>query len=130
MYEAITKNIRVVVTPTFMTERSEPDERRWFWSYRVEITNLGAEPVRLRSRYWKIVDGQGRVQEVRGPGVVGEEPLIAPGGMYEYTSGCPLGTPTGFMVGSYQMQSHDGGWFTVEIPAFSLDTPDELRRVN
>jgi ApaG protein len=130
MYESVTHAVRVVVTPTFVMEKSEPEDSRWFWSYRVEITNFRPEAITLRSRHWVITDGLGRVQEVRGPGVVGEEPSIASGATFEYTSGCPLGTPSGFMVGSYRMQGEDGAFFEVAIPAFSLDTPDVRRVVN
>ena len=130
MYEAVTHGVRVTVTPEFQNDRSEPDENRWFWSYTVEITNLGDEPVRLRARHWLITDAQGRRQEVTGPGVVGEQPLIGPGESFEYTSGCPLGTPSGFMVGSYRMEDPEGGMFEVEIPAFSLDLPAATRVLN
>lgn len=128
MYETVTHGVRVTVTPEFQRDRSEPDENRWFWSYTIEITNLGDEPVRLRARRWLITDAFGRRQEVTGPGVVGEQPLIGPGESFEYTSGCPLGTPSGFMVGSYRMEGAAGDAFDVEIPAFSLDVP-EMRRV-
>ena len=107
-----------------------PEEGRFFWAYTVEISNLGRERVQLRSRYWRITDAAGRVEEVRGAGVVGEQPLIEPGASYTYTSGCPLTTPSGFMSGWYQMVGSDGGLFNVEIPAFSLDSPYEPRRVN
>ena len=130
MYEAVTHGVRVTVTPEFQNDRSEPDENRWFWSYTVEITNLGDEPVRLRARHWLITDAQGRRQEVTGPGVVGEQPLIGPGESFEYTSGCPLGTPSGFLVGSYRMEDPEGGMFEVEIPAFSLDLPAATRVLN
>lgn len=130
MYTALTHDIQVTVTPRYLPEESDPDRSRYMFAYTVEIANLGPAPVQLRSRYWKITDGQGRVQEVRGPGVVGEEPLIEPGHAFEYTSGCPLPTPSGFMVGSYHMQDINGRWFTIDIPAFALDTPDENRRLN
>jgi len=128
MYENVTHGVRVTVLPEFQRDRSEPDENRWFWTYTIEITNLGDEPVRLRARHWLITDAHGRRQEVTGPGVVGEQPLIGPGESFEYTSGCPLGTPSGFMAGSYRMEDAEGGFFDVEIPAFSLDLP-EIRRV-
>lgn len=130
MYVATTRMIRVTVTPSFLAEESLPAENRYTWAYQVEITNEGPISVQLRSRYWKIVDGLGRVQEVRGPGVVGEEPVIPPGGSFRYTSGCPLGTPSGFMVGAYHMQAETGDWFSVDIPAFSLDMPDGKRVMN
>jgi ApaG protein len=130
MYEAVTHGVRVTVAPRFQPERSDPEENRWFWAYTVEITNLGEAPVRLRTRYWLITDGYGRRQEVSGPGVVGEQPLIGPGESFEYTSGCPLGTPSGFMVGHYRMEDADGSSFEVEIPAFSLDLPEQKRVLN
>ncbi|ADZ71679.1 Co2+/Mg2+ efflux protein ApaG [Polymorphum gilvum] len=130
MYRAVTHRIEVTVEPHFLPEQSEPEVGRYFWAYTVEIRNLSLEPVQLRSRYWRITDGQGRVQEVRGAGVVGEEPVIRPGEMFHYTSGCPLSTPSGIMVGSYLMQKADGETLEVEIPAFSLDTPQASRNLN
>ena len=130
MYEQVTHGVRVTVTPAFESEQSEPGENRWFWSYTIEITNLGDEPVRLRARHWLITDALGRRQEVTGPGVVGEQPLIGPGESFEYTSGCPLGTASGIMVGSYRMEDADGAAFEVEIPAFSLDVPETKRVLN
>jgi ApaG protein len=129
-YEAVTGGIRVTVEPHFLEEKSEPAQGRYFWAYTVEITNLSQVAVQLRTRYWRIMDALGRTQEVRGPGVVGEEPVIPPGGSFEYTSGCPLTTSSGFMVGNYVMDMADGGSLTVDIPAFSLDTPAEKRVVN
>lgn len=130
MYQATTRNIRVRVEPQFMSDRSSPEHSRYFWAYTVEIANLGTEPVRLRSRYWRITDARGHVEEVRGPGVVGEEPLLKPGEAFTYTSGCPLTTSSGIMAGWYQMELPGGGEFNVEIPAFSLDSPFEARQVN
>lgn len=130
MYQAVTLGIRVSVEPAYMAEDSAPEEGRWFWSYAIEIANLTAEPVQLVSRYWRIVDAAGRVQEVRGPGVVGEQPIIEPGETYRYSSGCPLGTSSGIMAGSYRMVSDRGESFDVEIPAFSLDTPEARLRPN
>lgn len=130
MYEAVTRDIRVTVTPEYQADKSEPSENRWFWAYTVEIANLGAEPVRLRARHWRIVDANGRIQEVNGPGVVGEQPLIGPGERFEYTSGCPLATTSGFMTGHYRMEGTAGVYFDVEIPAFSLDLPQATRVLN
>lgn len=130
MYQAETRGVRVTVTPEYQPDKSEPDEKRWFWAYRVEIVNEGSEPVRLRSRHWRIVDERGRVELVDGPGVVGEQPHLAPGERFEYTSGCPLGTPSGFMSGSYRMQTDGGEFFAAEIPAFSLDLPEPKRVLN
>ncbi len=127
MYEAVTRSIRVRVTPAYQEEQSTPDESYFFWSYTVEIANEGEEPVQLKSRVWRITDGRGRTEEVRGPGVVGQTPMIGPGQSFSYTSGCPLSTPSGIMVGSYQMTAADGRLFDVAIPAFSLDSPFTVR---
>jgi ApaG protein len=104
-----------------------PQSGRYFWSYTIEIANLGEETVTLLSRYWKITDGNGKIQEVRGEGVVGEQPTIGPGSSFTYTSGCPLETPQGIMVGTYVMEGPGGELFTVDIPAFSLDMPTAQR---
>ena len=130
MYRETTRAIQVTVEPSFVDEESAPEESRYFWAYRIEIANLGGEVVRLRSRYWRITDGNGRVEEVRGAGVVGKEPVLKPGETFVYTSGCPLSTPSGIMVGTYQMQNEDGEMFSIAIPAFSLDVPDAQRTVN
>ena len=100
------------------------------WAYTIDISNQGKETVQLRSRYWKITDANGRVEEVRGPGVIGETPVLAPGESFQYTSGCPLTTSSGIMVGRYQMTTQDGADFEIEIPAFSLDSPDGRRALN
>lgn len=130
MYQAETRGVRVTVTPEYQTDKSDPDENRWFWAYTVEIANLGDETVRLRTRHWRIVDARGQVQEVTGPGVVGEQPLLEPGQSFEYTSGCPLATSSGFMVGHYGMETSGGDRFDAEIPAFSLDMPQVGRVLN
>ncbi len=130
MYQKITRGIAITVRPTYLEDQSSPDENYFVWAYNIRIENTGAETVQLHSRYWRITDARGRVQEVRGPGVVGEQPVLGPGQSFEYTSGTPLPTPSGFMVGTYQMVSHDGDAFDVAIPAFSLDSPHEARRVN
>jgi ApaG protein len=130
MYEAITRGIRVRVTPNYLADQSEPDDNYYFWAYTVEIINESASPVELKSRYWRITDAQGHSEEVRGPGVVGQTPAIAPGASYSYTSGCPLRTPQGLMVGSYQMVDEDGTMFDVAIPAFSLDSPFARQSLN
>jgi ApaG protein len=127
MYQAVTRGIQVSVTPHFMAERSSMEDDRYFWAYTIEIVNLGTVPVQLRNRYWKITDGRGQVQEVRGPGVVGEQPVLGPGERFEYTSGVPLTTPTGLMVGTYEMQTEGGERFEVDVPAFSLDSPHGKR---
>jgi ApaG protein len=130
MYKAVTRNISVSVRPRFLPERSEPQRHAWFWAYTVEIANGGRAAVQLKRRHWIITNARGEKQEVRGEGVVGEEPIIEPGETYSYTSGCPLETPEGIMVGSYQMISEDGDVFDVAIPAFSLDTPGVRRSLN
>ncbi|MGX1307798.1 ApaG protein [Amorphus suaedae] len=130
MYEAITRNLRVTVNPHYLEEESEPEEKRFLWAYTVEITNVGSETVQLMNRYWQITDARGQVQEVRGPGVVGEQPVLAPGDAFTYTSGCPLPTPSGIMVGAYEMETSGGERFEVHIPAFSLDMPDAQPTLN
>lgn len=130
MYRATTRNIQVTVAPRFLPERSSAAEGYYFWAYTIEIVNLGSEPVQLQTRHWRITDALGRLQEVRGYGVIGEQPLLQPGQSFEYTSGVPLNTPSGFMVGSYGMISAKGEKFEVEIPAFSLDSPSQTRTVN
>ena len=130
MYSAVTRNIRITVEPRFLDDQSAPDAGRWFWAYEVEIANLGQEPVQLKTRHWRITDAVGRTQDVRGIGVVGEQPVIEPGAAFTYTSGCPLPTPSGIMAGSYRMEAPGGESFEVAIPAFSLDVPDAHRTVN
>jgi ApaG protein len=129
-YEAITRGIRIRVEPRYMEEQSSPEDSHFVWSYTVEISNDGTETVQLRSRIWRITDALGRTEEVRGPGVVGQTPVIAPGKSFHYTSGCPLKTPQGIMVGSYQMTDEAGELFDVAIPAFSLDSPYTCRSMN
>jgi len=116
--------------PVYIDERSAPEEGRYFWAYRITIENDGEPTVQLISRYWHVVDGNGRVEEVRGAGVVGEQPVLRTGERFEYTSGCPLGTQSGFMRGSYQMVDDRGERFEVEIPAFPLDLPDAANTIN
>ena len=123
MYESVTRGIRIRVNPEFLEEQSTPDEGYFFWAYTIQISNEGRETVQLVSREWLITDAEGHVEEVRGPGVVGQTPNIAPGNRFSYTSGCPLRTPSGIMVGSYQMADEKGKLFDVAIPAFSLDSP-------
>ena len=123
MYEQMTHKIRVTVEPAYLDEQSRPDENYHVWAYTIGIENHGEADVTLKTRYWRITDAMGRVQEVRGAGVVGEQPTLKPGQRFEYTSGAPLPTSTGFMVGAYQMESDTGEKFEVDIPAFSLDSP-------
>lgn len=130
MYSATTRSIAVTVTPFFLDDQSDPGQGRFVWAYQVRIRNAGAERVQLISRYWRITDALGRVQEVRGPGVVGQQPVLEPGAEFEYTSGCPLTTPSGIMEGSYQMVAGGGAAFDVVVPAFSLDSPHQERRLN
>ncbi|HEY0600214.1 Co2+/Mg2+ efflux protein ApaG [Brevundimonas sp.] len=129
-YEAETEGVLVRVRPSYLAGQSDPDGGRWVWAYQVEIVNLGTEAIQLMARRWVITDGQGRVEEVRGAGVVGEQPVIKPGDSYTYASGCPLGTPTGSMVGGYYMTDASGRSFEAAIPAFSLDVPGERRVLN
>ena len=130
MYSATTRNIVVTVVPIYMPDRSEPKDSRYFWAYRITIDNQSDEPVKLLSRYWHITDATGKVEEVRGPGVVGEQPELDPGDSYQYTSGCPLTTPSGIMVGRYTMLNESGEMFDIAIPAFSLDLPSGSRTMN
>jgi len=130
MYSSTTRQIAVSVVPAYLEEQSRPEMGEYLWAYRVKIENQGSETVTLRHRYWKITDARGHVQEVRGAGVVGEEPTLEPGQVFEYTSGTPLPTSSGFMVGAYEMETPTGEVFDVSIPAFSLDNPLERVRVH
>ena len=130
MYSETTRSIKVTVKPFYLEQHSSPADNHYVWAYHVRIENCGADTVQLRHRHWRITDGFGRLQEVRGPGVVGEEPVLAPGESFEYTSSCPLATPSGFMVGDYEMETKGGENFLVRVPAFSLDTPQPQTRLN
>jgi ApaG protein len=130
MYSAVTGEIRVTVRPEFSSERSEPADDAYFWIYTIEIANQGRKSVKLTHRHWRITDALGQVETVDGPGVVGEQPTIAPGQAFRYSSGCPLKTPSGFMVGTYDMVDEEGRRFEVEIPAFSLDSPFLRKTMN
>jgi ApaG protein len=125
MYSETTRAIKITVEPFFLPQHSSPDEHRYVWAYRVRIENGGGETVQLRRRHWKITDSRGHLEEVRGPGVVGEQPVLRPGDHFEYTSSCPLPTPSGFMVGTYDMETPSGEVFAAQIPAFSLDIPPQ-----
>ncbi len=129
-YEAVTHDIRVGVAPHYLDDQSSPESGQFVWAYEVEIINEREDTVQLRDRYWNITDAQGRIEEVRGPGVVGEQPILNPGDRFQYTSGCPLSTSSGFMVGSYTMVGENGDSFEVDIPAFALDLPDAGRNLN
>lgn len=130
MFHAETNEIWVSVMPVYIDERSSPADGRYFWAYRISIQNRGKKTVKLVSRYWHIVDGEGREEEVRGEGVVGEQPVLRPGESYEYTSGCPLTTPSGFMQGHYVMVDTRGRRLEVRIPPFPLDLPDAKPSLN
>ena len=130
MYKATTRAIQVTVEPQYLPDQSEPSKSQYVWSHKVHIENKSDVAVQLRSRHWKITDGLGRLQEVKGPGVVGKTPLLRPGETFEYTSGTPLSTPSGIMGGTYQMVDEAGVKFDIEIPTFSLDTPTAQRSLN
>jgi ApaG protein len=130
IYEAQTRGITVRVTTDFLPEQSSRERGRYVWSYTVEIENGGDEPVQLVSRHWIITDALNRTEEVKGPGVVGEQPQLKPGEAFRYASACPLGTPSGLMQGSYRMVTPSGDSFDVEVPAFSLDLPEARGRLN
>jgi len=126
MYQAVTRNIAVTVSARFVPN----DDNRYFWAYTVEIRNRSNITVQLKTRHWIITDGVGKTEEVRGAGVVGEQPVLEPGAAFEYTSGVPLPTPSGIMTGTYGMVTLDGERFDVAIPAFSLDSPAAGRTIN
>ena len=130
MYTATTRAILVTVRPQYLPDQSDPAKAQYVWADQVRIENKGDFTVQLRSRHWKITDGLGRLQEVKGPGVVGKTPMLRPGDVFEYTSGTPLSTPSGIMAGTYQMVSEQGEKFDIEIPTFSLDLPAERRHLN
>jgi len=130
LYETTTHEVRVRVRPEYQADQSSPEEGYYFWSYTIEIANESARPVQLKTRFWRITDSTGRTEEVRGPGVVGQTPIIDPGQSFTYTSGCPLSTPSGIMVGSYQMADAGGLLFDVAVPPFSLDSPFTVKSVN
>ena len=125
MYSQTTRAITVTVKPFFLEDQSSPAEAHYVWAYHVRIENQGPETVQLRNRHWRITDSLGRVQEVRGAGVVGEQPVLKPGDSFEYTSGTPLPTPSGIMVGSYQMETDAGERIDIAVPPFSLDSPHQ-----
>ena len=128
MYRARTRSIEVTVEPSYV--EAESGNGRYFWSYTIHIKNGGEEAVQLRSRHWRITDGNGRTEEVKGAGGVGKQPVLKPGQSFSYTSGCPLTTPSGIMAGTYQVETDGGERFNIAIPAFSLDLPDAPRTIN
>ena len=130
MYSKKTKKINITVNPYFLDDQSEPDDQHFVWAYQVTIDNQSKEKVQLKNRYWKIIDSNGSEQEVRGEGVVGEQPILNPGEKFEYTSGTPLSTPSGFMGGYYEMETNEGKKFDAIIPQFSLDSPFVKNKLN
>lgn len=127
---ATTRGIAVSVEPSYLESRSSPDSSQYFWAYRVIIANQSRETVQLLSRHWMITNARGEFTEVKGPGVVGEQPVLKPGERFEYTSGAPLNTPSGMMGGAYQMETASGERFDIEIPTFSLDIPNQGALLN
>lgn len=130
MYRALTHDIEITVEPFYLEEQSEPDDNRFVWGYRIVIVNHSDETVQLRDRFWQITDAAGQIDEISGEGVVGKQPVLEPGEQFEYSSGCPLDTSSGMMVGQYRMEREDGKSFMVDIPAFSLDVPGITRTLN
>ena len=129
-YAATTRHIRVTVEPTYLDDKSAPGDGHFVWAYEVTIENMGAETVQLLGRHWRITDARGETHEVRGAGVIGEQPTLEPGDSYSYMSGTPLATPSGIMTGTYQMENERGERFDIAIPAFSLDSPYQPVRLN
>jgi ApaG protein len=130
-YSATTRDVRVIVRAFFLPDRSDPANARFVWAYKVRIENQGRTPVQLLRRTWLITDGGGRTQRIHGEGVVGQSPVLGPGETFEYTSGTPLSTPSGFMCGHYHMVDREtGAAFDVTIPPFSLDSPHQSGRVH
>ena len=130
MFSKTTNNINVSVKSYYLEEQSKPDEQLYVWAYQVTINNIGQQTVQLKKRYWKITDSNGVNKEVRGAGVIGEQPILRPGEKFEYTSGTPLSTPSGFMEGYYEMETKDGNKFDASIPLFSLDSPYISNQIN
>ena len=130
MYTKTTKKISITVNPYFLEDQSEPDDQHFVWAYQVTINNLSKDVIQLKNRYWKIIDSNGIKQEIKGEGVVGEQPVLNPGEKFEYTSGTPLTTPSGFMEGHYEMKLKNGSLFEVSIPQFSLDSPFTSNKLN
>lgn len=129
-YEAETEGVIVRVSPQFLDDESSPEDNRFMWAYTVEIENRGSRRLKLITRYWHIADSEGRVQEVRGRGVVGQTPVLEPGDTFEYTSGAPLAAPSGLMSGSYCLADDDGETLDAKIPLFALDSPYDRRSPN
>lgn len=129
-YSETTRGIAITVQPYYLEDQSVPEARHFVWAYHVKIENRGEDTVKLVTRHWLITDSSGKVQEVRGEGVVGKQPTLRPGETFEYASGTPLATPSGIMVGTYQMVAEDGEQFDAKIPAFSLDSPHSRQAVH
>lgn len=127
MFKATTRNITVCADPMYLEDQSRPEAGQYLWAYKIRIENHSGQRIQLINRHWEITDGRGRREEVKGAGVVGEQPVLQPGEAFEYTSGCPLSTPTGFMAGNYEMVDEKGETFRIEIPAFPLDLPEVTR---
>jgi ApaG protein len=131
MYEQETAGLVVRVEPQYLADESAPDENRYVWSYTIEIENRSPTTVQLLSRFWRITDENGHTQEVRGPGVIGQQPVIEPGESFRYTSAAPLAAPSGVMLGAYSMQrTENGEAFDITVPAFALDSPHQARMLN
>lgn len=129
-YEAETRGVRVRVRPQFVEDQSSPENDRYLWAYTIEIANQGARTLQLMTRHWRITDRDGHVQEVNGEGVVGQQPVLQPGTAFEYTSGCPLTTPSGLMQGVYRLVDESGDAIDAQIPLFALDSPYDRRAAN
>ena len=130
MFTKTTRQIKITATPQFMAEHSEPGDDHYVWAYTINVENYGEESVQLINRHWKITDAQGLTQEVRGAGVIGKQPVLKPGEAFQYTSGTALATASGVMLGEYEMVTPGGEHFEVEVPAFSLDSPYQMGRMN
>ena len=130
MYQKLTNFVEITVQPFYLDEQSEPEDFHFVWAYHVCIENHGDDTVQLMRRHWHITDSQGRIHEVQGEGVVGEKPILKPGESFEYTSGTPLTTPSGFMEGHYEMETKNGSKFDANIPQFSLDSPFTSNKLN
>ena len=130
MYSKTTNNINVSVKSYYLEDQSEPDEQHYVWAYQITINNFGKQTVQLKKRYWEITESNGVKKEVSGAGVVGEQPILHPGEKFEYTSGTPLSTPSGFMEGHYEMETKNGKKFDVTIPLFPLDSPYISNKLN
>jgi ApaG protein len=130
MYSATTHHIKVTVIPAYLESQSSPEQHHYVWAYTIHLENMSERTVQLLNRYWRITDAGGNVQEVRGAGVVGEQPVLKPGDVFHYTSGAALTTSSGIMAGNYEMSTPDGERFLIDIPAFSLDSDKQILRPN